>query len=148
MGCSGTSSCFFTWTAALGKILNVNNLRKQNIVIIDWCCIYRNSEQTVQYFPLHCLVGRDFFFLWRKVGRDIGSLVIALFRVSWFMSKIVIQMLACWQGSFHHQRSMKIQKDFPYLHIVGNLVRKEESLKFAGVECPHHVIKHSVEILF
>ena len=65
MGCSGTSSCFFTW----------NNLRKQNIVIIDhlskkkkniviieWCCIYRYSEETVQYFLLHCLEGMSVFF--------------------------------------------------------------------------------------
>ena len=66
--------------------------------------------------------------------------MIALFSVTWFMSKIVIQMLACWQGRFHRQRSLKIQKDIPYLHIVGNLVREEESLKFAGIECPHHVI--------
>ena len=70
--------------------------------------------------------------------------MIALFSVTWFMSKIVIQMLACWQGRFHRQRSLKIQKDIPYLHIVGNLVREEESLKFAGIECPHHVNKQSL----
>lgn len=147
MGCSGTSSCFFTWTAALGKILNVNNLRKQNIVIIDWCCIYRNTEQTVQYFPLHCLVGRDFFFLEESGQRYWVS-------CDCIIQGILVYVKDCDSNvgllarSFHHQRSLKIQKDFPYLQIVGNLVRKEESLKFAGVECPHHVIKHSVDILF
>jgi transposase InsO family protein len=30
---------FFGWTAALGKILTHDNLRKRNIVIVEWCCM-------------------------------------------------------------------------------------------------------------
>ena len=34
----------FTWTAAWGKILTVDNLRKRNIVILDRCSTCNNSS--------------------------------------------------------------------------------------------------------
>ena len=34
-----TRVAFFTWTAALGKILTIDNLRKRKVLILDWCCM-------------------------------------------------------------------------------------------------------------
>ncbi len=45
---------------------------------LDWCCICKNSGETVEYFLLHCSVARDFW-----------SLVFALSRIFWVMFK-------CW----------------------------------------------------
>jgi hypothetical protein len=33
-----TRVAFFVWSAALEKILTHDNLRKRNIVVIEWCC--------------------------------------------------------------------------------------------------------------
>lgn len=30
---------FFGWAASLGKVLTINNLRKWQIIIVDWCCM-------------------------------------------------------------------------------------------------------------
>lgn len=30
---------FFFWPAALGKIFTIDNLRKQHVIVIDWCCM-------------------------------------------------------------------------------------------------------------
>jgi hypothetical protein len=30
---------FFIWTAVLGKILIMDNLRKKNIIVTEWCCM-------------------------------------------------------------------------------------------------------------
>ena len=30
---------FFKWTTALGKILTHDNLRKRNIVVVEWCYV-------------------------------------------------------------------------------------------------------------
>lgn len=34
-----TKVAFFVWTAALGNILTVDNLRRHHIIIVDWCCM-------------------------------------------------------------------------------------------------------------
>jgi len=49
---------FFVWTTALGKILTHDNLRKRNVVI-EWCCIYKKSGESIEHLLLHCEVARD-----------------------------------------------------------------------------------------
>jgi hypothetical protein len=46
---------FFAWLAALGKIFTMSNLRKRQIIVIDWCCICKKSGKTV-HFLLHCKI--------------------------------------------------------------------------------------------
>jgi hypothetical protein len=35
---------FFVWTAALRKILTLDNLRKMNVVVVEWCICVRRVE--------------------------------------------------------------------------------------------------------
>lgn len=37
---------FFVLTATLGKILTLNNLRKRHVLVVDWCCMCKRSEET------------------------------------------------------------------------------------------------------
>ncbi len=37
---------FFIWTAALGMILTTDNLRKQRVIILDWCCMSKSSGES------------------------------------------------------------------------------------------------------
>ena len=59
-----TRVAFFVWTAALGKCLTVDNLRKRKIWILDWCYMSKCNGESVDHLFLHCLVVRD---LWSMV---------------------------------------------------------------------------------
>ena len=74
---------FFVWTAALGKCLTINNLRKMKIWILDWCCMCKCNGESVDHLFLHC-----------PVAMDLWSIVFGLFGVSW-VPQSVVGLLAC-----------------------------------------------------
>ena len=41
---------FFVWTAALGKCLTIDNLRKRKIWILDWCYMCKCNGESVDHF--------------------------------------------------------------------------------------------------
>ena len=45
---------FFAWSAALGKILTLDNLRKQKIIVVDWCYMRKKSWESIDHLLLHC----------------------------------------------------------------------------------------------
>jgi hypothetical protein len=38
---------FFVWTVALGKILTLDNLRKRNAAVVEWCCMCKKSGESI-----------------------------------------------------------------------------------------------------
>ena len=40
---------FFVWTAALRKILTLDSLRKRNIIMVDWCCMCKKIEKSIDH---------------------------------------------------------------------------------------------------
>ncbi|XP_062162103.1 uncharacterized protein LOC133869164 [Alnus glutinosa] len=42
-------AAFFTWSAALGKILTVDNLRKRHLIIVDRCCLYAFNKTIITF---------------------------------------------------------------------------------------------------
>lgn len=54
---------FFVRTATPEKILTLDNLRKRNVIVVDWCCMCKRSGKLV-YLLLHCKVRRD---LWASI---------------------------------------------------------------------------------
>jgi hypothetical protein len=55
---------FFVWTAALGKILTHDNLRKRNVVVIEWCCMCKKSGGSIEHLLLYWEVALD---LWSYI---------------------------------------------------------------------------------
>jgi hypothetical protein len=45
---------FFAWSAALWKIITLDNLRKLHVIIVNWCCMCKKSGESVNHLLLHC----------------------------------------------------------------------------------------------
>uniref|UniRef100_A0A2N9IHU7 Reverse transcriptase domain-containing protein n=1 Tax=Fagus sylvatica TaxID=28930 RepID=A0A2N9IHU7_FAGSY len=78
---------FFSWTVALGNLLTIDNLRQHNLIIIDWCCLCKQSGGSLDHLLLHC-----------SLARELWSMVFGLFGVSWVMPCHVLHLWAGWQS--------------------------------------------------
>jgi hypothetical protein len=65
-----TRVAFFVWSAALGKILTHDNLRKRNVIVIECCCLSKKSGESIDHLLLHC-----------EIARDLWSYILILFGV-------------------------------------------------------------------
>jgi hypothetical protein len=63
------------WTAALGKISTLDNLRERHIIVMKRCSMCNKSRETIDLLH-HCEVARD---LWISIFR--------LFGFEWLCSK-------------------------------------------------------------
>jgi hypothetical protein len=65
---------FFVWSAALGNIITMNNLRKHRVIVIDKCCMCKRKWEFIDNLLLHCKVACAlwnvffFFFFPRALG--------------------------------------------------------------------------------
>jgi hypothetical protein len=75
------------WTAALGKILTQENLRKQHVIVINRCCMCKKIKETVDHL-LHY-----------DVASVVWNSLFSRFGVSWVLSRRVIDLLGCWWSS-------------------------------------------------
>ena len=78
---------FFTWTAALGKILTAENLRRRHITLVSWCYMCKANGESVDHLLLHYVYAKE---LW--------DLVLAVFGMCWVMPCSVRELFATWQG--------------------------------------------------
>ena len=75
--CTCVHSCrnlvaFFSWTAALGKILSIINLQKRRMVILDWCCKCKKCGETMDNLLIHC-----------PIALRLWTMVFCLFGLHW-----------------------------------------------------------------
>jgi hypothetical protein len=70
----------------LEKILTLDNPRKRNVIVVDWCYMCKNSEESIDHLLLHSEVERDFW-----------SSLFNLFGV-WVMPRRVRELLVSWRG--------------------------------------------------
>lgn len=57
---------FFVWTASLGKIFILDNLRKCRLIVLDWCYTCKKSGESENHLLLHCAVAMS---LWNDMSR-------------------------------------------------------------------------------
>jgi len=88
-----TKVSFFLWTAALGWILTIDNLRRRQVVVVDLYCMCKRGEETIDHLIMHC-----------SIARELWNLVFPLFGVQWRM----VELLATWFRKFNKHRSAVI----------------------------------------
>ncbi len=126
-----TRVAFFTWIAALGKILTIDNLRKRKVLILDWCCMCKSGGESVNHLLLHC-----------PITRDLWDMVFTLFGVCWVMPKGVEDLLACWAGRFGKGEAASIGKIIPHC-LMWNIWCERNARTFTGVEATVPALKFS-----
>jgi hypothetical protein len=47
------------WTLTLRKILTLDNLRKVNIIMMEWCCMCKTCGESINHLFLHCEVASE-----------------------------------------------------------------------------------------
>jgi hypothetical protein len=62
-----------------------DNLRKRNVVVIEWCCMCKKNGESIDHLLLHC-----------EVARDLWSYILVLFGVEWVMQRTVLELLTSW----------------------------------------------------
>jgi len=114
---------FFLWVAALGNILTIENgknLWRRNITSVSRCHMCKRDEETVDHLLLHC-----------PMAIELWGLVFALFGVKWVMTRKVVDLLACWQGSFGCHQSCDIWRFIPHC-LMGCIWWKRNARSFEG----------------
>ena len=73
---------FFVWTAAMDRILTMQNLRRRHVMVIDWCDMCKVSGESTDHLFLHC-----------PIATDLWSCMFSLFGLHWVMPKGVLPFL-------------------------------------------------------
>jgi len=117
-----TMVAFFVWSVALGKILTHNNLRKRNVIVIEWCCLCKKSGESIDHLLLHC-----------EITRDLWSYILTLFGVEWVMSRSVLELLNSWGPAIGCARAKEAWRLAP-LCLLWCIWRERNARLFEDVE--------------
>jgi hypothetical protein len=60
----------------------LDNLRKKNVVVVEWCCMCKKSGESIDHFLIHC-----------EVARELWSFILHLCGVEWVIPRRVIDLL-------------------------------------------------------
>ena len=109
-------------TAALENILTIDNLRKRQILILDWCCMCKRNGESVDHLLIHC-----------SIASDLWSMVFTLFGIHWVMAKKVVDLLAYWQGKLGRHRNSTIWMAVPHC-LMWCIWRERNNRHFEDLE--------------
>jgi hypothetical protein len=82
--------------------LTIDNLRKHGLILVDWCCLCRESGESPDHILLHC-----------KVARELWDLVFVLFGVQWVMPGTILDLFSSWQGPCSSRRTTMVWRVVP-----------------------------------
>jgi hypothetical protein len=113
---------FFVWTAILGKILTLDNLRKRNIIVLEWCCLCRKGGESIDHLFIHC-----------EVASEMWTVCLQLFGVIWVMPRRVSELMECWRGQLGNREVLQLWRLVP-LCLMWCLWRERNARSFEDRE--------------
>jgi hypothetical protein len=93
---------FFVWTAALGKILIMDNIMKRLVIVVYWCCICKKTGETVDLLLLHC-----------EIPTALWSAIFSRLELAQVMLRRVVYLFACWRMLGGSPQSAVVWKTVP-----------------------------------
>jgi hypothetical protein len=113
---------FFVWMPVLGKILTMDNLRKKNIIVTEWCCMCKKSGESIDHVLLHC-----------EVASKVWNMVCQLFGIMWVMPGSLKECLGSWRAQGGNRTILQIWRMAP-LCVMWCLWRKRNARSFEDRE--------------
>ena len=83
---------FFTWLAALGKNITIDNLHRRKVCILDWCFMCKRAGETGEHL---C-----------EYVRELWSMLFCIFGIHWVMPNKVSALLACWRRNINTRQNL------------------------------------------
>ena len=77
---------FFMWLAAHDKNLTIDNLRRRQLYVVEWCFMCKRGSETGEHLFLHS------DYVW-----ELWSLIFSMFGIQWTMPRTISNLLACWK---------------------------------------------------
>jgi hypothetical protein len=113
---------FFVWAVALGRILTTDNLRRRHVIVLDWCCMCKESGESISHLLMHC-----------SAAREVWLFIFNIFVIQWVMPGGVLDLLSCWGDSCHSVRIQKLWDMVP-LCMFWCLWWERNARSFEGTE--------------
>ena len=129
--------CFFTWAAARGAILTIDNLMRRRMVVTDWCYMCKKNAETADHLLIHC-----------DVASELWSCVFSIFEVQWVRSGTVRELLESWSQTTC-RRSQRLAWRVVPLCLCWSIWRKRNLRAFEDTENSLIFLKASfISLLF
>ena len=77
----------FTWEAAWGKVLTLDNLKRRGMAFANRCFLCEEDEETIDHLLIHC-----------KSAKMLWDLFLSIVGISWVFPHSVLYTLLAWQG--------------------------------------------------
>jgi hypothetical protein len=91
------------WTAAMDRILTMENLRKRHVIVLDWCCMCKESGESSSHLLLHC-----------PIACELWSFIFNLNGFQWVMPRGVMELLHCWRFGCSKPKSKDLWDSIPH----------------------------------
>ena len=121
----------FLWTAASDGILTIENLVKKNLPLVNWCCLCRCDEKTVDHLLHYC-----------KFAHALWSVVFLMFGVQWVMPIIVLSSF-CLEEFVGGNYSSNVWNMVPAC-LIWLAWKKRNARTFENIERPIDLLKSSL----
>jgi hypothetical protein len=83
----------------LGKVLTIDNLRKQHVIVVNCCCLCKRCGESVNHLFLHC-----------EIACALWSAIFSCGRLTWVMLRTVVDIFACWRELSGSPQNSKVWK--------------------------------------
>ena len=92
----------FSWEAAWGKILTLDNLKRRGMAFANICFLCEEDEETIDHLLIHC-----------KSAKMLWDLFLSMVGISWVFPQSVLHTLLVWQGVAVGKKLKKIWTSAP-----------------------------------
>ncbi|XP_059663394.1 uncharacterized protein LOC132309059 [Cornus florida] len=123
---------FFAWCTVLNSILTLDNLKRRLQIVVNWCCMCKKTEATVNHLLLHC-----------QVARDVWSMILVAFGMSWVFPRTTLDTIEAWKGCIVESRARVGWRATP-LCLWWVLWCERNMRSFEGEETPIWSLKYSI----